>query len=331
MTEPVRTKDLKELYAQIRDDMSLVEDALREFGRATNPLAGEIGGYLFAQGGKRIRPALLTLCAKLHGGAGSDHILWSALVEVIHTASLIHDDIIDNSDLRRGRDTVHTRWGPNITVLLGDHLYIRAIHAALKTRRLEIIDILAAASEAMIEGEILEYAASGDAGLSESSYLHILDKKTAALFAASCRIGAILGGADPVAAARLGEYGTNLGLAFQIVDDLLDFTGHSDEMGKPVLTDLREGRITLPLIYALRRTGIPARDELRRWIGDRRRDPAALTRVRSAVIDSGSVEEAAATAARFAGEARLIAAAYPRSTAAEALLRIPDFVLERRT
>jgi len=330
MTDPTpKTPVLNDIYARIQDDLDRVERLLQDMGRSRNALVSEINGYLFQKGGKRVRPALLILSAKLHGFSGDDHIFWSALVEVIHTASLIHDDIIDQADRRRGRDTVHARWDSNITVLLGDYLYIRAIQQALQTRRMEIIDIMADVTARMIEGELLECSVSGDPDLDEDTYFKILELKTAALFSAACRIGGILGGAGKADVDRLGAFGTNIGLAFQIADDLLDFTGDASSLGKPVLSDLREGRTTLPIILALRTLQGQARDDFRRLILDRPSDPASLGRIRDITAAQGALEEAARTGARYSAAAKAYLDGYAPSIEVETLRRIGDFVLER--
>jgi len=331
MTDPTRLSSLISLYAGIHEELERVERSLQEFGRSPNPLVAEINDYLFQPGGKRVRPALLILSAKLHGYEGDEHVFWSALVEVIHTASLIHDDIIDNADRRRGRETVHARWGSNITVLLGDFLYIQAIKNALATRRLPIIDIMAEVTSRMIEGELLECSSSGDPEIGEQTYFEILEKKTASLFSAACRIGGILGSAGEADVARLGSFGTNIGLAFQVVDDLLDFTGQPSLLGKPVLSDLREGRITLPLILTLRRLKGRDGEELRRWIRDRGSDPEAPARIQAAVAANGALDETARRAARFADSARSFLRGFPDSPAVATLLQLGDFILERAT
>jgi octaprenyl-diphosphate synthase len=327
----IRKLNFNDLYGGIQEDLDRVERSLQEMGRSSNPLVAEINSYLFQKGGKRIRPALLILAAKLYGHEGDEHVFWSALVEVIHTASLIHDDIVDNADRRRGRDTIHARWGANITDLLGDYLYIRAIKHALATRRLPIIDIMAEVTSQMIEGELLECSCAGDPDIEEATYFEILEKKTASLFSAACRIGGLLGTAAEDEVARLGAYGTNIGLAFQIVDDLLDFTGHPTLLGKPILSDLREGRITLPLILTLRRLEEPRREELRRWIRERDTNPESLSRIQAAVAANGALAETARTAARFSEAARSILDRFPESSATAILLRIGDFILERAT
>jgi octaprenyl-diphosphate synthase len=328
-TKTATSNSLIELYSGIQADLDRVELQLAELNRSDNPLIDEINAYLFVRGGKRLRPALLTLCARLHGDGGPDTVFWSALIEIIHTASLIHDDIIDNTDLRRGRETVHARWGANITVLLGDHLYIHAINQALRTRRWEIIETLANASGAMIEGQLLECAVSGDTGLGEDRYFEILSKKTASLFSAACRIGGMLGGADASAGDRLAEFGRKIGLAFQIIDDLLDFNGRTADLGKPVLTDLREGRITLPLIYTLRRLSESDRADLRARIESRNRDPEAILQIQAAVLSSEAIPEALQKAEDLIAEAKALLAEIPLSPAVLSLTRLADFILER--
>jgi len=331
MAAQARTSTLNDLYAGIEEDLERVERSLQELGRSPNPLVAEINDYLFQPGGKRIRPALLILSAKIHGYRGEEHIFWSALVEVIHTASLIHDDIIDNADRRRGRETVHTRWGSNITVLLGDFLYIQAIKQALATRRLPIIDIMAEVTAHMIEGELLECSFAGDPEIGEARYFEILERKTASLFSAACRIGGILGEAGREDVVRLGAFGTRIGLAFQVIDDLLDFTGRPSVLGKPVLSDLREGRITLPLILTLGRLDPAAREGLKRLILERDSEPEAIPRIQALVTSNGALQEAAARAARFADEARSVLDGFPESPATEAMRRLGDFILARAT
>lgn len=250
-----KTQSLKNLYADIQKDLNEVEKELKLFSRSPNKLIAEISTYLFQKSGKRIRPALLVLCSKLLGYKGKEHIHVSALIETIHTASLIHDDIIDNSDCRRGRESVHARWGPNITVLLGDYLYIRSIGLSLRSSYPQVIQILTDISARMIEGELNEYYLSGNLNVAEKDYLDIIDKKTASLFSAACQIGGLLGKATKREENILREYGRNLGIAFQIIDDLLDFMGDEKILGKPILSDLSEGRITLPLIYTLNNDG----------------------------------------------------------------------------
>jgi octaprenyl-diphosphate synthase len=330
MADALKTAPLNDIYRTIQSDLDAVEGYLKELGGSANPLIAEINKYLFEKSGKRIRPALLILSAKLCGYQGRDHIFWSALVEIIHTASLIHDDIVDNSTLRRGQDTVHTRWGANITVLLGDFLYIQSIAMALKTRTYDLIDILADVTAQMIEGELIEYSMSGHAELSEEIYLEIINKKTAQLFANSCQIGGRLAGASAEETRRLKEFGLNLGLAFQIVDDLLDYSGDPATLGKPVLSDIREGRVTLPLIHALRKTKGEAREELVRGIRDRAADRNAAAKILEAIAATASLDHARGRAAAYIARAKKVLDAFPASEHRASLDEISDLVLRRK-
>src|SRR5207248_2171777 len=214
-------------------------------------LIPKIGQYIQTSGGKRIRPAVLLMSARLSGYEGDRAILYAAVAEVIHTAPLVHDDIIDDSDLRRGRLAVHSRWGNDITVLLGDYLYIKSMALALTHDALEIIRLLCDVTLRMIEGELYQLTKNGDADITEDEHFDIIRRKTAYLFGGSAEIGGLLGKVSPERQQALREYGFNLGIAFQIVDDLLDFTGDADAVGKPVGSDLREGKVTLPLIHML--------------------------------------------------------------------------------
>src|SRR5205814_2852806 len=203
-------------------------------------------------GGKRIRPAVLLMAARLAGYRGDRAILYAAVVEFIHTATLVHDDIIDDSELRRGQLAVHSRWGNDITVLLGDYLYIKSMALALTHDSLEIIRLLCDVTLRMIEGELYQLTKNGDADISEEEHFDIIRRKTAYLFGGCAQIGGMLGKVSPEQEQALREYGFNLGIAFQLVDDLLDYTGDAATVGKPIGSDLREGKVTLPLIHLQR-------------------------------------------------------------------------------
>ena len=330
MIDAPNSVPFNDIYRTIQDDLDAVESSLKELGSSSNPLIAEINQYLFEKSGKRIRPALLMFSAKLCGYIGRDHVFWSTLVEVIHTASLIHDDIVDNSTLRRGQDTVHSRWGANITVLLGDFLYIQSIAMALKTKAYDLIDILADVTAQMIEGELIEYSMSGHPDLTEDLYLDIIDKKTAQLFADSCQIGGRLAGASPAEARRLKDFGLHLGMAFQIVDDLLDYAGDATTLGKPVLSDLREGRVTLPLIHTLCQTAGEAREDLIRGYRDRAADPNAATKILAAIAKTASLDYAFDRATAYIAKAKEILSAFPASEHRASLNRIADLVLRRK-
>lgn len=321
------TRALNGLYHSIQPDLERVEELLREIGRNDNPLIAEINAYLFQVSGKRIRPALLLLCSRLCGRPAEDAPFWSAMVEVIHTASLIHDDIVDNSDRRRGRETVHAKWGPNITVLLGDFLYIKAVVLSLKKKNYRLIDILAEVAAEMIEGEMVESSWNGNPEIPETVYLDILDKKTASLIAGACRIGGILGGANAVDEERLERFGRGLGMCFQIVDDWLDFAGDERVLGKPTLSDVRQGRMTLPLITALTRTRGPDRDDLIARI--RRGGDDDLRNLAETVRSQGDLEETIRRARFYAESAKAALDEMSASEARSALSAMADLLLQR--
>jgi len=322
-------KDLNDVYNHIQEELDRVEESLKIFSSSPNPLISEIGTYLFQKKGKRIRPALLILCSKLLNYRGDEHIVMAALVEFIHTASLIHDDIIDNADLRRGRDSVHTRWGPNISVLLGDYLYIKTIGMSLESAHPEVVRILSEVTSRMIEGELTEYHSSGNLETSEKDYVDVIDKKTASLFSAACRIGAVLGRATAEEERRLIEYGRNLGLAFQVTDDLLDFQGDEKRLGKPILSDLSEGRITLPLIYALRRDGAGSRDRLRTLLNKKGLDRRSKAEILGIIKTDGALAYGHRRAEEFSRQAREVVSGFPESVHREALSLLAEFVLCR--
>ena len=324
-----KRKDLEDIYKDISEDLDRVEEGLHVFSSSPNRLVSEISTYVFQKKGKRIRPALLLLCSRLLSYLGRDHIFMAALVEFIHTASLIHDDIIDNADVRRGRDSVHTRWGPNISVLLGDYLYIKTLGLSLEGEHPQIIRILTDISAQMIEGELTEYAMSGNLELGEQDYFEIINKKTASLFSASCQIGGILGRATPAEEGSLVAYGRNLGMTFQIIDDLLDFSGNERELGKPILSDLSEGRITLPLIYTLNQDGHNNRKRLLGLLSDKKAAAEGKKEILDMVRSNGALEYTYKRAEEYSLRSKETLSQFPASAHREALNLLSEFVLCR--
>ena len=322
--------DLKILYDNIQEDLNKVEQQLKTFSLSPNKLIAEVSTYLFQNTGKRIRPALLILCSKLFGYRGKEHILMSALVETIHTASLIHDDIIDNSAIRRGRKSVHVKWGPNITVLLGDYLYIKAISLSLKSKYRQIIRILTDISTRMIEGELSEYSLSGNLGIAERDYFDIINKKTASLFSASCQIGGIIGKASKKEENCLANYGTNLGVSFQIIDDLLDYAGKEKILGKPVLSDLKEGRITLPLIYTLKNENKANRKRITEILNKKELDNESQEEILHILKSNGALDYTQKKAREFSQKSKETISQLPQSIHRDALILFSDFILARK-
>jgi octaprenyl-diphosphate synthase len=322
-------KDMSSLDKDIRADLDRVEDRLESWSRSANPLTSEISGYVLRKKGKRLRPALVLLTSRLFSPGSEESVFLASLVELLHTASLIHDDIVDNAGVRRGKASVHAKWGPNITVLLGDYLYIKSIGLSLQSRHDRVIRLLADVSARMIEGELDEYALAGDLRITEDRYLNIVENKTAVLFGACCRIGAILGLASPEEEEAVAAYGLHLGKTFQIVDDLLDFTGNARVLGKPVLSDLGEGRITLPLIRALASDGRAGRERIKRLVG--RKDISAGERreLVEALAGGGAFDYARARAREFAEMSLEQLHPFPDSTPRETLIQLAVFGLTR--
>jgi len=328
-TQAEQNLSLNTLYKDIREDLDSVEETLKLFSRSSNIIISEISSYLIQNSGKRIRPALLLLCSKLLGYKGKENILMSAIVETIHTASLIHDDIIDNSKIRRGKETIHTRWGANITVLLGDYLYIKAVGLSLGSTHKQIIQILTDTSVQMIEGELNEYYLSGNLDVEEESYLDIINKKTASLFSSSCRIGAILANSSKKEEQDLAEFGANLGMSFQIIDDLLDFTGDEKILGKPVLSDLNEGRVTLPVIYTLKNDNYMNRKLLTSFLKEKNGSKKYKKEISEIIQSNGALQYTQTKAREFSLKSKEIIRQFPQSIYRETLTLFPDLILTR--
>ncbi|HKX27401.1 MAG TPA: polyprenyl synthetase family protein [Blastocatellia bacterium] len=241
------------IFRLIQNEMIAVEEEFERQARSNIQVIAHLGRYLHQTGGKRVRPALLILAAKvLDEEINSSVIQMAAVMEFLHTATLVHDDIIDGAEMRRGRRTVSNQWGNDTAVLMGDWLYMTAFETALRQRNLEILDTLTEATRKMTEGELIQLTLVGNVRITEEQYLEIVSRKTGYLFSASCGVGAIIQGAGERQREAMADYGLNLGIAFQLVDDLLDFTSDSAKLGKPVLSDLREGKVTLPLIRLLK-------------------------------------------------------------------------------
>ena len=320
---------LREIVALVEDDLVKVEDLFAQQIRSDVKLVGEIGRYVQEGGGKRIRPALLLLACRLCNYRGERAILLASVVEFIHTATLLHDDIIDEATVRRGRRSVNSRWGNDITVLLGDYLYTKSMAMALSQDNLKILRLLSDVTLRMIEGEILEIERNGDLGVRAEDHLDIMRRKTADLFAACMRIGAVLGEVGEERERALTSYGANLGLCFQMVDDLLDFTAEEETLGKPVANDLREGKLTLPMIFLLRRAGPDVAPTVRAVLEDRGFERVPREEIVRLVREHGALDEAREMASQYAERARRDLQVFDRSPYREALEALPDFILSR--
>jgi octaprenyl-diphosphate synthase len=320
---------LKEIVALVEDDLARVEALFQEQVLSDVGLVAEIGRYIQQGGGKRIRPALLLLGSRLCGYRGDRGVLLAAVVEFIHTATLLHDDIIDEATVRRGRRSVNSRWGNDITVLLGDFLYTKSMAMALSQENLPILRLLSDVTLRMIEGEILEIERNGNLDVTEADHLDIIRRKTADLFAACMRIGAILGAVGDEREKALASYGLNLGICFQMVDDLLDFTAEEKTLGKPVANDLREGKVTLPMIFLLRKAGRPGIEKIGTVLADRGFGRVSREEIVRLAREHGALDEAQALAETYAEKARRDLLVFDRSPYREALEVLPDFILAR--
>lgn len=339
---------VKEIFELVRDDLALVErEICAQNGAAIAPVS-EIASYLQEGGGKRLRPALLLLAAGACGYRGPSAIRLGAVVEMIHSATLVHDDVIDGAQTRRGRPSTNARWGNHMSVLAGDWLYMQSFEMALRERNFSILDILIDLTQNMVEGELLQLTLLGQIDLRESEATELSYRKTACLFSGCSRLGAVLGCQPKHVEGALAEYGRNAGLAFQLVDDLLDFTASSEKLGKPVLSDLKEGKVTLPLIFALEnrsseRAGAAKGDgangsnssasETRRLIAKvlEERDFVSIRpeQIARLVEESGARARAEALAREYVSRAKSCLEVLPDSEYRRALLAVPDFILER--
>lgn len=318
------------IFSLIATELAQVEEEFERQAHSNIQVIAYIGDYLRASGGKRVRPALTILSNYAVGGDGSRYnsIRMATVMEFLHTATLVHDDIIDKAETRRNRPSINAQFGNQTAVLMGDWLYMSAFETSLAERSLQILDILTAVTRKMTEGELLQLTLLGQTSVTEEQYFEVTTRKTAWLFSACCEIGAILGGAGPEEQRRMRDYGMSLGTAFQLVDDLLDFTESEESLGKPTGVDLLEGKLTLPLIYLLEN------------------EPAARTTVETAMIDgsyenvsraellevlerSGAIARARRRAYEYAETARAALEMLPGSEYCDALRAIPTYIIER--
>lgn len=320
----------KRIFSLIASELGQVEVEFERQAQSNVQVIAFLGDYLRASGGKRVRPALTILSNYAVGGEGSRYnsIRMATVMEFLHTATLVHDDIIDDADTRRDRPTVNALYGNETAVLMGDWLYMSAFETSLAERSLPILDILTAVTRKMTEGELLQLSLLGRTRVSEPEYLEVLQRKTAYLFSACCEVGALLGGAGIRQRQALADYGLNLGTAFQLVDDLLDFTASDDALGKATGVDLIAGKVTLPLIYLVEGDS-SGREMVETVIRERNYSTVSRSDLLGAVERVGGLEQARARADGFAEAARASLNVLPDSEYCEALRSIPTYVLER--
>ncbi|HET6978597.1 MAG TPA: polyprenyl synthetase family protein [Pyrinomonadaceae bacterium] len=320
----------RRIFSVIASDLAQVELEFERQARSNVQVIEYLGEYLRASGGKRVRPALTILANYAVGGDGGRHnsIRMATVMEFLHTATLVHDDIIDKADTRRKRPTVNALYGNETAVLMGDWLYMSAFETSLTERSLPILDILTHVTRKMTEGELLQLTLLSDADVTETQYFDVLKRKTAYLFSASCEIGAILGGANETQQAALRDYGLSLGTAFQLIDDVLDFTSNEEALGKAAGADLLGGKVTLPLIY-LRDAAPETREMIQTVLREGTYGTVRQQDLLEAISRTGALDHARTRAYEFAEDARSALDVLPESDYTESLRALPTYILDR--
>lgn len=318
-----------EIFSLIREDLINVEHEFSNQVDDASPQVSSIVRYLLESGGKRVRPALVLLGSRLVcGEAVPASVRMGAVMEMLHTATLVHDDIIDEASVRRGRTSANSKWGNNVSVLIGDWLYMTAFDTSLRERSFDILETLTSMTRLMVEGEVLQLDLIGNSQITQEEHLEIVRRKTAYMFRACAEIGAIVAGATDEQRRALAHYGLSAGIAFQLVDDVLDFISTEDKLGKPVANDLREGKLTLPLIYLLQNHP-EYRDRLETVMHDSGFESVTREEVVEWIEKHGALDRARNEARRYADEATDALSIFPHSRYRQALLSIPRFIIER--
>lgn len=320
---------IEPLFKLVGGDMSEVNRAILERMGGKVPLIPQLAGHIIAAGGKRLRPMLTLAAARLCGYTGKRQIGLAACVEFIHTATLLHDDVVDESDLRRGIATANVVWSNQASVLVGDYLFSRAFQIMVEDGSLEVLRILADASAIIAEGEVMQLETSNDTTTSEESYLEVISSKTAALFAAASRVGAVVAERPQAEEDALDSFGRNLGIAFQLVDDLLDYSAKQEELGKTVGDDFREGKITLPIILAFRRGDEKERAFWRRCVEKVEQEPEDFQQAIAIMERRDALSDTLERARHYSSIARDTLGLFPDTDIKRAMLEVVDFGLER--
>ncbi len=323
--------DLKQkILSAVESDLEDIEKALSDNLNPYLDLVSDVAGHILFSGGKRLRPLLMVLSARMCSYNGNYEKTFSTALEYLHTATLLHDDLVDGATLRRGKTVAHATWGNSITVLVGDYLLARALSISAGTGRLRVVQILAELTENMSQGEVHQLMRKGDVKLTEDEYLVVIRRKTAVLFKAACQVSAIIADAPEDKEKALSEYGFNLGIAFQMADDLFDYTLQTSDFGKEVGADLREGKLTLPVIYALKQANSSDRDLMIKII----RNPDFTTNDFKTLLDLlvkyGGIDYTQETAASYIDTAKNALALFEPSPTKETMLDIADYALARR-
>ncbi|HEY0834537.1 MAG TPA: polyprenyl synthetase family protein [Azospirillum sp.] len=323
------TTPLDDLTALVDDDLRAVNELIIAKMQSSVELIPQLAGYLIAAGGKRLRPVLTLAAARLCGYQGDDHKMLATVVEFIHTATLLHDDVVDESDLRRGLASANAVFGNKASVLVGDFLFSRAFQLMVEVGSLDVLRILSNASAVIAEGEVLQLQTTNDTETSEQAYLEVIKGKTAELFAAACRVGAVVASRPQAEEMALNDYGMNLGIAFQLVDDVLDYSAKQAKLGKTVGDDFREGKITLPVVLAFRRGNDEERTFWRRAMEELEQGDGDLERAQQLMAKHNALKDTVERARHYGAIARDALGLFPDSPVKRALLEVIDFVIDR--
>src|ERR1700689_596493 len=314
-----QTLTAREIFELVKKDLERVEREISLESVASVDAVTTISRYLQDGGGKRLRPILVLLASQLIGGVSDGSVHMAAVVEMIHAATLVHDDVIDIAKTRRGRPSSNAIWGNHTCVLAGDWLYMQAFQAALRERNFHVLDLLIGLTQLMVEGELIQLDLIGQISITEADCMELVDRKTACLFSACAKLGAVAGRADTQFEEKLGEFAWNLGMAFQLIDDMLDFTSREQTLGKPVGGDLKEGKVTLPLVYALENSNAADRRQVEIVLRDRNYDATPFAEIYSMIERRGGIQRTRERAQQFTDRARQLVAEFPDSPYQRAL------------
>ena len=316
-------------FALIHEDLKQVESEILTSISSDVNLIPEIGKHIFFSGGKRFRPALLILCCRLFKPGDTRCITLAGSIELIHTATLLHDDVVDRADIRRGKRSVNVVWGNEASILVGDFLFSQAVLTALRTGNVRFLEILTEATKRMSEGEVFGLSLGHSLDISEAQYMRLVTNKTATLISAACRIGAVLGGAGPQEEERLAGFGQDLGTAFQLIDDILDYVSRPDQIGKPVGGDLDEQKATLPLIHVLGKINAAEKKEVEKRFHKKRKDEQDFQYILQLITAEGGIAYTLEKAGEFIHNAKGRLDAFPGSAEKRALIELADYVITR--
>lgn len=318
------------IYAQVNPDLERIEAEISRHLTTSVPLVAVVGRHILASGGKRLRPLLMIQAARLCGYRGNHDATLAIVFEYLHAATLLHDDVVDNAEFRRNNPAANVMWGNPAVVLVGDFLYSKSILLTVGYNNIRILQVLSEATTKMAEGEVLQLINADNLEIDESEYLEVIVRKTAVLISAACQVGAIFGGGSATQEEALRAYGHHLGIAFQLVDDTLDFTGKWEELGKPIGNDVQEGKATLPLIHTMYHSLPEEKEQIRKIFSADKILPKDFERVRDLVIRTGGIDRTMRLAIQHVEQAKEGLRMFPDSPTRDILLDIADYVVYRR-